>query len=169
MRHLAVVILLCAGLAACGEEKDGTTITINASGSDGNVTGGVDGKTGEIALNVPGFSGSVRLPKIKLDAENFKLNGVSLYPGSTIKTMNIVARDEKDGADDKSHVRVVFESPADPATVRDWFAAKLGQADFKLHADGLNLVGSDEDGKPFRLDLAPAAGGHAAGTIVAAG
>ncbi len=40
----------------------------------------MDGNTGAVAINVPGFSGKLDLPKIHLDADDFEMNGVHLYP-----------------------------------------------------------------------------------------
>lgn len=163
---LATLVLL--PLAACGDDKEGTTISINAQGADGNVVGGIDGN-GQVAIDVPGFSGKLTLPKLHLDGGDFDLNGVKLYPGSKISNLNIMAHEGKKDGDDHGTVRVTFDSPADPATVRDWFADKLGKADFTLRKDGMALVGTDEEKKPFRLELQPAANGHATGTIVAGG
>src|SRR3546814_16151456 len=81
-----------------------------------------------------------------------------LYPGSQIANMAVDAKGDKGGA-----VTVDFDSPADPATVLDWFNGKLGAAGFSLTTKGNGLVGTTDEGKPFRLDLAPAAGAHAPG------
>lgn len=151
---------LALPLAACGSNaEDGTTIAINADGGDGNVKAAVDGETGEVSLKLPGFSAKVDLPKIELDAEDFDLNGVHLYPGSQITTMNI------DGQEANSKVRIGFESPAAPETVRDWFQPKLADAGFTLHAEGTGLAGTTDEGKPFSMTLAPTGGDHTTGTI----
>jgi hypothetical protein len=151
---------LALPLAACGSNADGgTTIAINADGGDGNVKAAVDGDTGEVSLKLPGFSAKVDLPKIQLDANDFDLNGVHLYPGSTITTMDI------DGQDQNSKVRIGFDSPAAPETVRDWFEPKLEDAGFTLHDEGTGLAGTTDEGKPFSMTLAPAGGDHTTGTI----
>jgi hypothetical protein len=165
---LLPVLLLAAPLAAC-DHGEGTSITLNASDEDGNVVAGVDGATGRVAINVPGFKGSMTLPKIHLNADNFDMNGVHLYPGSKITTMNIDGRDGKDGSDADGIVRVAFESPADPATVRDWFKDKLSAAGFKLNAEGNGLTGTTDENKPFKLELQPADAGHAKGSITISG
>lgn len=153
-------------LAACGDGRDGTTIAINSSGGGGNVVAGVDGKTGDMSINAPGFSGRISLPRIKLDAGNFDMNGVHLYPGSTISGMNIDAHDDgKPGGGDNGTVKVSFASPAAPETVRAWFADKLGHAGFAVHADGTGLSGLTDEKKPFTLDLSPDGADHARGTI----
>lgn len=166
MRHLLIIALAAAPLAACDKGEPGTTITLNASGNDGNMVAGVDGTSGTVSVNTPVFSGSLKLPKIQIGADNFEMNGVHLYPGSTISSLNIDARDGGDGKDDDSGtVHVRFTSPADPATVRDWFADKLGKAGFTLHQSGNGLAGTTDENKPFTLDLKPAGNGKAEGSI----
>ena len=133
--------------------------------TDGNFIAGVDGKTGEFSINAPGITGKIALPKIKLDESAFRLNGVRLYPGSTIDGLNI---DERDGdRKGEGSVRVTFESPADAAKVRDWFADKMAKADFKLSVDGTGLSGVDDEGRPVKVELTPAADGKTRGVITA--
>lgn len=169
-RSIILAVLLAAPLAACGDGKEGTSISINSSDAGGNINADVDGKSGKVSIDTPMFKGKLTLPKLDLGSDNVELNGVHLYPGSKVTTMNIAAvgsdKDEN-GKDDDSTVKIVFDSPADPATVRDWFAEKLGKADFTLAKEGMSLVGTDDDKKPFRLDLVAAANGHATGTITA--
>lgn len=149
-------------LAACGDGT-GTSISINSTDADGNVVAALDGN-GQVAIDTPVFSGKITLPKLKLDAENFDMNGVHLYPGSTIGGIDVAAHDAR-GKDDDGHVRVTFASPAAPATVRDWFKQKLGAASFKLSEKGNGLVGTTDDGKPFELDLTPDGDAKSTGTI----
>lgn len=166
MRTIAILgLALLFPLAACGDGKEGTSITFNASDPDGNVASAIDGKTGKLSIDAPGFKGEISLPKLDLNDGNFEMNGVHLYPGSKISAMNIDARPGQDGAEDSGRVRVTFDSPATPDVVRAWFLDKLGKAAFKLRSEGSALVGTTDEGKPFRLDLKPAANGHAAGTI----
>lgn len=156
MRALVVLALLAAPLAACGAKDGDTAISINGT------------EDGKFAVKVPGFSGSLKLPKLKLDANNVEFNGVHLYPGSTVSTFDLNASgDDKEGGNGK--VRIGFESPADPATVRDWFAERLGKVGFTLKAQGNSLVGTDDEKKPFRIDLEPAGAGKAKGMVIAGG
>jgi hypothetical protein len=155
-----LLLALVLPIAACdGSREEGTTITFNSE--DGNAAGAVDGKTGAVKIDLPGFKGELTLPKIKLDAENFDLNGVHLYPGSTIDAIDVRGDHAQSGG-----VHVRFSSPATPATVRDWFRGRLEKAGFTLRSEGNALVGQDEDNKPFRMELAPQGTDRAAGTIV---
>jgi len=155
LRPLAAAILLAATLSACDGSKTGTSISINSTDSDGNVVASMDGNTGAVAINVPGFSGKLNLPKIHLDANDFDMNGVHLYPGSTISGMNVEAHDDgkPGGSGDTGRVRVSFASPAAPATVRDWFQQKLNGAGFTVTPDGTGLTGTTDEKQPFRLEL----------------
>lgn len=168
-RTLLIAALCALPLAACDANQDGnetgTTISLNAHDSDGNVVAGIDGNTGDMAINAPGFSGKIHLPRIKLDASDFDMNGVHLYPGSTISGMNIDAHNSGPGSDDDGTVKVTFESPAKPDTVRAWFEEKLNGAGFSVKADGTGLSGTTDEKKPFTLDLRPVGADHARGVI----
>ncbi len=153
-------------MAGCNRSGEGTTVSINADG--GNMMGAIDGETGEMKIDVPGFNGSVKLPKIKLDSGDFDLNGVRLYPGSSIGNLNIVSN-QKNGVDSGGGLRVSFSSPATPTIVRDWFAQRLSKVGYQVHAEGANLVGTTDENKPFRLELAPDGADKAKGTIVISG
>ena len=166
---IATMLLLAGSLAACdGGDGNGTSITINATGTDGNMVAGVDGKTGQLSVNLPGgIGGNIKLPKLKINAGDFDLNGVKLFPGSTITTMNIDAQDGGTGGTDKGVVRVAFDSPAAPAKVQAWFLDKLSkEARFDIKADGTGLTGTTDDKQPFRLDLAADGADKSKGTIV---
>lgn len=148
-RVTLLALPLFLAIVGCNRPDEGTSISINAD--SGNMLGAVDGKSGEVKLDVPGFSGKITLPKIQLDAKNFDLNGVNLYPGSTIDSMNIEGGDkEKAGA-----VVVTFTSPAAPATVQQWFQDRLKTVGYTLTPGGNGLVGTTEKNKPFALDLTP--------------
>jgi hypothetical protein len=148
------VAILALPLAACDRGDNGTSISINGNSAGASV----DGKSGEVKIDTPVFKGSFNLPKMNLTADNFDINGVHLYPGSRIADMNINARGEGDGI-----VSVKFDSPATPATVRDWFMKEFEKAGVKVSADGNGLKGTTDD-KPFRIDLTPQ-DERAAGTV----
>jgi hypothetical protein len=169
-RPLAAALLLAVTLSACDGSKDGTTISFNSTDSDGNVVASMDGNSGAVAINTPGFSGKIKLPKLHLDSKDFDMNGVHLYPGSTISAMNIDAHEggkagDDDDGDDEGTVRVSFISPASARTVRDWFRQQLSAAGFTVSTSGDGLVGTTNEKKPFKLDLAPDGSDKSKGTI----
>ncbi|MCP3734824.1 hypothetical protein M9979_08065 [Sphingomonas sp. RP10(2022)] len=155
-------LLLCAAclvlpLAACDRSDDTPSLTINADG--GNVAGALDARSGEVKVNVPGFSGQFKLPKLQIDTADFDLNGVRLYPGSTIEAMDV-------GSGRNDGVRIRFRSPATPDQVRGWFQERLAKAGFTITRDGRGLTGTTEEDKPFRLELDGDGSDRAKGTIV---
>lgn len=164
MLRTALCALALVSLAACGDGKEGSSFSINSSDSGGNASGAsIDGK-GEATIDTPFFKGKVTLPKLKLDAKDFDMNGVHLYPGSTISGMNVDVKD-RPGNDNDGRVRVTFASPAAPATVRDWFKGKLNAAGFKLSDKGNGLTGKTDEDKPFTLELTPDGTDKANGVI----
>lgn len=155
---LAIAALLALPLAACDRADQGTSLSINAA--DGSAGGAIDGRTGEMKVNLPGFSGQIKLPKLQLDAGDFDLNGVHLYPGSRIESMDIGGGHNRDGA-----VRIRFSSPAAPGVVQRWFEERLAKAGFTITRDGQGLAGRTDEDKPFRMTLGAQGPQGAQGTI----
>lgn len=113
MNRLFVPLLLPIALAAC---HGSANINIDGNDTDGNSVISTDAN-GRIQIKAPGIQGSITLPKVPLDAKNFDIDGVTLYPGSTLKNLKVNdSQGDKDG-----QVIVEFESPAAPTVVRDWF------------------------------------------------
>jgi hypothetical protein len=156
------LMLVLAPLAACGD-KQGTSFTLNASDDGDNSTVVANGSSGEVSLNVPGFSGKIALPKVQLSGDDVDMNGVHLYPGSKVTAMNVDAK-KNSGA-----VHIGFDSPADPQTVRGWFRQKLTAANFTVRDDANGLSGKTNDGKPFSMTLAHAGAGHTKGDLTVSG
>lgn len=155
-------IAICA-LSACGSRDsggDGTNISINAEGKDGVVAINADGKTGKVNVDLPGFSADLNLPKMMLDHSNFDLDGVELFPGSKIQGVVVNA-----GAGGKAKVRINFESPADPAKVRDWFKNGLGEHEIEFAETSAGFSGKTGDGNPFVISLTPKGAAATSGSI----
>lgn len=167
--RVMLVPLAALSLAACsGGDGDGTSITFNGETENGTATTiSTDGNSGALKIDLPGFKADIAMPKLKLDAGDFEMNGVNLYPGSTITSMNITDGGNK--GEGSGGVVVRFSAPAAADVVRTWFGEQLRQAGFKLTAAGNGLTGTTDEGKPFRMDLAPDANGTSAGTITLGG
>ncbi len=176
MRMIGSILALAAaslGVASCGanadDGKEATSISMDMTDGDGApVKASSDGKTGAVAIDIPGFKASIAMPKISLGADSFDLNGVNLYPGSTVRNLKIDnvlrAAGAKDGGET---VRVIFHAPAKPDVVKDWFLEKLnGKGDYKVTASADGISGADEEGAPFAMKLRAAADGNTDGVIV---
>ncbi|WP_294256550.1 hypothetical protein [uncultured Sphingomonas sp.] len=138
-------LLLPIALAAC---HGSANINFDGNDSDGNSVISTD-SNGRIQIKAPGIQGSITLPKMPLDAKNFDIDGVTLYPGSTLKNLKVNDNQgDKDG-----QVIVEFESPAAPTAVRDWFRDNMTKQGFKVTTKDDNLIGTTDDGQPFALQL----------------
>lgn len=168
MKHAIIALPLILGLAACGsrdEPEQGTTVSIDATSESGKkVEISADGKSGNVGFKVPGFDVNMRLPKKLLDDSNFDIDGVKLYPGSTVDTVNITANKQADKGE-RADVRIGFTSPADPAKVRGWFKDQFGKQSIELTGDAGKLAGTTKDGEAFTIELAEK-DGKTAGTVI---
>ena len=162
MLRLISVAAAALALAAC-DANDGNSTSISFSGnsSDGVVSGGID-SSGKLKIDTNGFKADLKLPKFSLKADDFDMNGVHLYPGSSISSINVNGDDTNK---DAGKVHVAFTSPANAATVRDWLQQRLVKAGFTLSADGAGLTGKTDDGKPFALKLSDQGANKSSGTI----
>lgn len=146
MRH--ALLLFALPLAACN--GPGTNISIDAKSGDGNSAVTLD--NGVVAIKGEGFQGTFAVPKINIDAADFDVNGVKLYPGSKISDFHLNAED-KAGDKDEGKVAVRFESPASLATVQSWFRERMTKQGFKFNDKGNGFAGTTDDGEAFTLDL----------------
>ncbi|RHW18978.1 hypothetical protein D1610_02260 [Sphingomonas gilva] len=166
---MMLVPLAALSIAACsGGDEDGTSITFNGETESGAAaTISTDGNSGAMKIDLPGFKADIAMPKLKLDAGDFEMNGVNLYPGSTITSLNIA--DGGNEGEGSGGVTVRFAAPAAADVVRNWFGEQLQQAGFKLTAAGNALSGTTDEGKPFRMELSPNGAAASDGTITIGG
>ncbi len=157
MNRFFAPLLLPIALAAC---HGNANIDIDGNDTDGNSVISTDAN-GRIQIKAPGIQGSITLPKMPLDAKNFDIDGVTLYPGSTLKNLKVndTSR-EKEG-----QVIVEFESPAAPTVVRDWFRDNMTKQGFKVTTKDDNLIGTTDDGQPFALQLSATGAGKTKGLM----
>lgn len=165
--RLAFLIPPMMLLAACGQEKEtteGTEVSINA----GDEHGGVQIKTGKDGGNIKiggdGAAIDIDIPDfVDLDIESdFDIDGVKLYPGSSITTVNVDANDKK-GAD-KARVKLGFASPVPPSKAADWMAGEFAKKGVKVTRSGDALAGVTKDGDDFAINFAPD-GANTAGEV----
>ena len=167
--RLAFLIPPMMLLAACGSEEkkseSGTQVSINA----GDEHGGVQIKTGKdggkIKIGGEGAAIDIDIPDfVDLDIESdFDIDGVKLYPGSKVTTVNVDAND-KNGAE-KAVVKLGFTSPAAPTKAADWMAGEFAKKGVKVTRSGDTLAGKDKDGADFTIKFGPD-GANAKGEVV---
>jgi hypothetical protein len=172
MRLLLLALPLTVALAACDasdEPAKGTDVSINASDKDGgsvNIT--ANGDSGDVGVKVPGFDAKMRLPKMLLKDSDFDIDGVKLYPGSTVNSVNVDANGLSDKGG-KGEVKVGFSAPAETAKVSQWFRDAFTKAGVTVTGDGNMLSGKTKDGDPFSVTLTDAGGNKSSGTITISG
>jgi len=157
-------------LAACGqgeEKKDkATEVSINAGDEHGGVqiTTGKDGN-GRLKIGGDGVGIDMKIPDfVDLDVEgDFDIDGVKLYPGSNVTTVNVDASDKN--GQDKATVELGFTSPAAPAKAADWMAGEFAKKDIKVARTGDTLAGKTSDGDDFTISFAPD-GANARGKVL---
>ncbi|KTF67983.1 hypothetical protein ACNFJ7_14005 [Sphingomonas sp. HT-1] len=159
MTRYLVPLLLTAALAAC---NGGSSISIDDNDADGNAVIATD-ESGRVQIKAPGIEGSITLPKVALNAKDFDIEGVTLYPGSTLRNLKLNGGERDKTGDGK--VIVEFESPAEPTVVRDWFRDNMTKQGFKVTTKDANLIGTTEDGTPFALQLGSAGEGKTKGLM----
>lgn len=140
-------------LAACGQGES-TDFSISSANGSAGISNGV------ATIDVPGFKGELRLPQLKIDAANLDLNGVQLFPGTTVGNIAVNAAGQNDG-----RLRIAFDSPATVPQVRQYLIDQFAQAGFKVAADGTGLSGTTADGKPVRVTLNAAGADRARGEL----
>ncbi len=119
-----------------------------------------EAETARFELSTPLFNTQVALPADVLGGADFDMNGVPLPPGSTVRGVVI----NSDAAPGKPTLTLRFASPEPPAKVRDWLLPRLREVGYRVEPAGTGLSGTTDEGKLFRLALAPAEAGSA-GTI----
>ena len=157
--RLAVLIPPMMLLAACGSEEkkadDSTEIAINAGDEGGGIQikSGADG--GKLKIDAGGVNIGLDIPDVgDLDiGQDFDIDGVGLYPGSKITSMDIDARD-KNGAHD-ARGKFGFTAPAAPTIAADWMVGEFAKKGIKVTRTGDTLAGMDKDGDNFTIRFNP--------------
>ena len=106
---------------------------------------------GGTEISIDGDNVSI-VPKAGMSGANFDLNGIELYPGSTIRDFKLDAQDGKDGAD-SGKVAVRFDSPAALAKVQPWFRDTLTKRGYTLAPKGDGFTGVNAEGDKVALEL----------------
>lgn len=163
MKPIWLVLPVAAALAACGGDGEGTSISIQ--GDNGSVTAEAD-KDGKVSVKAPGFEGSIKLPRFNIGAENFEVDGVKLYPGATVSSLNI---DDRQDGTKSGGVNVTFDAPAEATRVRDWFREQMEGAGFTVTGNRDELTGKTKSGSPYTLKIDGTGEAKSRGTLTVSG
>ncbi len=142
--YLIPPMMLLAACGQSGEKGDSSEVTVHADGESGKLKIGGDGVN--IDLDIPDIA------DLNIDSD-FDIDGVKLYPGSQITTMDINA-DSRDGASD-AVIKFGFTAPAAPKVAADWMAGEFAKKSVKITRTGDTLAGKGKDGEDFTISFGP--------------
>ena len=179
---LATTALLA--LAACSDSKvetakadaenadTGSKLSIAIdSDADGDktetrtaVTVNGDTEPGKFELNLPGgIEAKVNLPEGLGEHGKFDIDGVGLYPGAKVRSVNVNASDARETR--TAVVKIGFAAPADAAAVADWYQQQFDTRHKPVTRRGETLSGTTDDGDAFTLALEAAGTGASKGLL----
>lgn len=174
--------LALLALAACSESKvetatpdAGKEVDISIAAADaeeGAVNIDANTDSGKFELKLPGgIEANVKVPGGMVDKADFDIDGVGLYPGAKVGSVNVKALTGKGGSNGSATVKIGFSAPADAAAVADWYQQQFEARKVAVTRSGETLSGKTEDGDDFILAIAQAGAGASKGelTIVDAG
>lgn len=182
MRRFVLACLPLVALAACGghaeeettrtETKDGvttTTITTRAAGHGSTASAGASTGSG-LSIDSDKFKANFDIPGLTFGADNMDLQGMKLYPGSTVRGMHVHAVDRP--GNKQGEVVVDFTSPAAPAVVAQHMADEARRANFTLASNTAAALSGTRPGDDgihrFAVTLTPN-GGDTVGQLTMTG
>jgi hypothetical protein len=154
-------------IAIDGDSKDVARVTgdTDAAG-DTDVAIVASSDPGKLAIKLPGgFEAKMPMPDGITDDNKFDIDGVGLYPGATVDTINVNADKRDDASGDKAVVVIGFAAPASAETVAGWYEGQFRAKNIAVRRKGTLLTGKTEDGNDFALLLSDIAGGKARGQL----
>ena len=155
-RWIAIPLIALVALGACRDKPEEPKAKSSASAS------------ASISGNQPGMKIEVINPDINLKGDDFNIDGVKLYPGSTITKMNVETTSDTskgEGKGKKSTVKVGFNSAANAKVVADWFDTEMKKAKFTTARSGYDISGQTPSGQQFILKIGDVGGGKSSGTV----
>lgn len=145
---------------------DGDSKEIGKSGADVDVAIVAASDPGKLAIKLPGgFEAKLPMPDSITDDSKFDIDGVGLYPGARVDTINVDADRKGDASGDKAVVVLGFAAPASAETVAGWYEGQFAAKDISVNRKGTLLTGKTADGNGFALLLSDVAGGKARGQL----
>ena len=155
-----------AGKAKVNVVIDGDSKEIGKSGTAVDVAIVAASNPGKLAIKLPGgFEAKLPMPDSITDDSKFDIDGVGLYPGARVDTINVDADRKGDASGDKAVVVLGFAAPASAETVAGWYEGQFQARNISVNRKGKLLTGKTDDGNGFALLLSDVAGGKARGQL----
>lgn len=153
-------------LAAC-EARVG-----NAVHPDGNGSAENKAEEGQVSINASGVQMKINIPEGLRHEASIHDDGGLVFPGSTMSGMHIEGGHEGEQGKSDGQVELRFASTTGPDAVAHWYQDPARARDFTIASasrDGAAYVfaGIRTNGRgPFRVRLAPRAGGGTDGRVL---
>ena len=155
-----------AGKAKVNVVIDGDSKDIGRLSTDVDVAIVAASDPGKLAIKLPGgFEAKLPMPDSITDDSKFDIDGVGLYPGARVDTINVDADRKGDASGDKAVVVLGFAAPASAETVAGWYERQFQARNISVNRKGTLLTGKTDDGNGFALLLSDVAGGKARGQL----
>ena len=152
-------------IAVDGDSKDAARVMSDA---DADVAIVASSDPGKLAIRLPGgFEAKVPMPASIANGSKFDIDGVGLYPGATVDTINVNADTGRSGdkSVDKAVIVLGFAAPANAASVAGWYEGQFREKDIAVSRKGNLLTGKTDGGDRFALLLTDIAGGRSKGQV----
>lgn len=160
IKALPAMLAVAAAVALAGCGKSDKADSDRTADVEINV-GDKQGESRDVSIKVPGFETRFDLPEAALSGGSFDIDGVGMYPGSSLNSFNVNAADKSTNT-----VTIGFTAPDAPAKVAAWYAAQFAAKSVAVTRTGDSIAGKSEDGDDFRIELSPADDGGSAGKIM---
>lgn len=151
MRLLPLIVALPL-LAACSGKADSDNGTASVSIDDSILPGDSSLSDKGLKIDTDGFKAALEIPGMEIGGKDFDLDGMKLYPGSSVKGMTVQARAK--GGEKKGSVHVTFTSPASPDAVLAHAEKEAAREGYAVGRSGLGLTGSDGKDKSIAYIVA---------------
>ena len=138
------------------------------SDNDADVAIVASSDPGKLAIKLPGgFEAKLPMPQSIAKGSKFDIDGVGLYPGAAVETINVNADTRRSGdkSGDKAVVVLGFAAPASADTVADWYEGQFKAKNIAVSRKADLLTGLTDDGNSFALLLTDVAGGRSKGEV----
>ena len=161
MRGLIIVAATALLAGGCNTKEKTATATATASDSKKIVSA--------LAIDTDDFKANIEVPGLEFSGKHMDINGIKLYPGSSIRGMHVAATDK---GDDKRHsVAFDFISPAAPLEVVEYLTKQAEDAGYSVvrapDSDGAKVIEGtrtkDDETSRLRFVLKPS-GAQTAGS-----
>lgn len=154
-----------------GRHRDHDRRTVSTSDSSSSASSATAGATSSgFAIDTDDFKANLDIPGFSFGGDHMNMDGMTLYPGSTVRGMRVHAVDRNGTG--KGEVTMEFTSPAPPLTVAQHMADAARKAGFALNANTASLISGsktdDGDTNTFTVTLT-ANGAATAGRMTMSG